>query len=73
MSRKEWQRGFANIKKSKERVIIAAGKNKSRPSMRTNRTIITKKEKWERKQLNGYFKRQTGEISLKDMATLKKL
>ena len=29
-----------------------------------NRTIITRKQKWEEKQLYGYFKRQTSKISL---------
>ena len=29
---------------------------------RINRTTITRKQKWEEKQLNGYFKRQTSKI-----------
>ena len=31
--------------------------------MKINRVTITSKQKWEEKQLNGYFKRQTNEIS----------
>ena len=46
-------------KKSKERLITAT-KN-SADYIKINRTI-TGKKKWEKKQLYGYFKRQTDEI-----------
>ena len=49
------------IKKSLEKVITAA--SNSTDNMRTNRIKLTKKQKWEEKQVLGYFKRQTGEIS----------
>ena len=32
-------------------------------NIKTNRKTITSKQKWEEKQLYGYFKRQTEEIS----------
>ena len=37
----------------------------------TNRTKITRKEKWKEKQLRGHFKRQTSEISLEKTWTKK--
>ena len=47
------------IKKSKERLITAA--NNSTDNIRTNRTTTkTRKQKWEEKQLYGYFKWRTG-------------
>ena len=76
VSRNEAGRGFAsiedsvdtsirglkdNIKKSKERLITAAKNNKN--NKKINRTTVTRKQKWEEKQLSGYFKRQTSEIS----------
>ena len=46
-----------NIRKSKERLITAA--NSSIGNISTNRkTIKTRKEKWEEKQLHGYFKQK---------------
>ena len=55
------------IKKPKEILITAA--SNSTDNIRTNRTTIkTWKQKWEEKQLYGYFKRHTGKIShLKDL------
>ena len=50
-----------NIKKSKERLITATIKNTD--NIKINRTTITRKQKWEEKQLYGYFKRQTNENS----------
>ena len=52
---------FHDATKSKERVITAT-KNHS-DNTRTSRTIITRKQKWEEKQLYGYFMRQTCKIS----------
>ena len=49
-----------NIKKSKER-LIAATRN-STDNLIKERTI-TRKQKWEEKQLGVYFKRQIEEIS----------
>ena len=49
-----------NIKKSKERWITAVSNGIN--NIRTNWTI-TRKQKWEEKQLYGYFKQQTEEIS----------
>ena len=51
------------IKMSKERLITAA--NNSTDNIGVNKTIITRKQKWEEKQLYGYFKQQTDEISHK--------
>ena len=48
------------IKKSKERLIAATKNNTNRT--RINRTTISQKQKWEEKQLHGYFKQQTSEI-----------
>ena len=45
-------------KKSKERLITT-----TRNNTRINRTAITRKQKWEEKQMYGYFKRQTSKIS----------
>ena len=48
--------------KSTERLITAARNSKC--NIWTIRdTIKTRKQKWEEKQLNGYFKRQTAEIA----------
>ena len=49
------------IKKSQERLITATKKMIN--NTRFNRTTITRKQKWEEKQLYVYFKRQTSEIS----------
>ena len=49
------------IEKSKETFTIVT-RNDTNSTM-LNRTIISRKQKWEEKQLYGYFKRQTGEIS----------
>ena len=76
MSRKEEGRGVASIKdgvdtsirrledditKSKERLFTVTTNSTGR--VKINRTTITRKPKWEEKQLYGYFKRQTDEIS----------
>ena len=77
VSRKEGGRGLANIedcvettiqqledytKKSKDRLLMAA--NNSRCGIWTNRkTTKTRKQKWEEKQLYGYFKRQIEEVA----------
>ena len=75
--RKERVRGFASnedsvdaspegledyIKKSKE-IFIAATRNNSTGNIKIKRTTITKKQKWEEKQLYKSFKRQTNEMS----------
>ena len=49
------------VKKSKERLITAAGNSIN--NIQTNRTTKTRKQKWEENQMNGYFKQQTGEIA----------
>ena len=46
------------IKKNQESLFTA-----TRNNSRINRTTITRKQKWEEKQLYEYFKRQTSEIS----------
>ena len=78
MSRKEGRRGLANIEdsvdasiqrledyiqKRGERLISTIRNNTD--YTRTNRTEITRKQKWEEKQLNGCLKRLTGDISHK--------
>ena len=65
--------GFENYKKSKERPFKAT--RQSTDNICINRTKITRKQKWEEKQLYGYFKRQTYAISLEnlDMALKGKL
>ena len=79
-SRKEGRRALASIedyvdssiqrlekyiKKSKELLITAASISNS--NIMTNRkTTKPRKQKWEEKQLNRYFKRQTAEIALKN-------
>ena len=50
-----------NIKKRKGTTITATRNNTDNTNI--NRTKITRKQKWEEKQLYGYFKRQTSEIS----------
>ena len=50
-----------DIKMSKERLITATRNNTE--NKKINRKTITRKQKWEEKQLYGYFKRQTKEIS----------
>ena len=83
MSRKEGRRGLASIedcvgasqqglkkytKKSKERLITAACN--SNGNIKINRkSTKTIKQKWEEKQLYGYFKQQTREIAHKKIWT----
>ena len=50
-----------NIKKGKVRLITAT-RNRS-DHIKINRTVISRKQKWEEKHLYGFFKRQTDEIS----------
>ena len=45
----------------KEKLIIVTRNNTNNLSI--NRTTITRKQKWEEKQLYRYFKRQTSDIS----------
>ena len=52
-----------NIKMSKERLITMD--SNSTENIRIHRTTITREQKWEEKQLYGYFKQQTGKISHK--------
>ena len=54
-----YQEGY--IKKSKESLITATRYNINNP--RINRTIITRKHKWEEKQMYGYFKPRINEVS----------
>ena len=74
VSRKEGGRGLVNIEycldatiqevytqKSKER-LIAAARNSNCNTWTSRNTTKTRKQKWEEKQLYGYFKRQTTEI-----------
>ena len=49
------------IKKRRRRLITYTRNNTE--NTRINRTTITRKQKWEEKQLYGYFKRQTSKIS----------
>ena len=49
------------IKENKEEIITAL--SNSAVNIRINRKTITKKQKWEEKQLYGYFVRQTDEVS----------
>ena len=59
------------IKKTRGRLITATGNNTDNTGI--NWTTITRKQKWEEKQLYGYFKRQTSEIShLKTWTWLRK-
>ena len=58
------------INKSKKRWITAASNRIDKVS--TNRTTKTRKQKWEGKQLYGYFKRQTDEITHKKTGTLQR-
>ena len=74
--RKEEERGYASIKKSvdtsirliedyikkRQEALITAAKNNS-DTVRKNRRTITRKQKWQEKQLHGYFNRKIGEIS----------
>ena len=74
--RKEGGRGFTNIQdnvnasilrlkdyinKCRRRLVTAIRNNTDNPIIK--RTEITRKQKWEVKQLYGHFKRQTYEIS----------
>ncbi len=71
-SRKEGGRGFASIDALIQRLedyiekrrgrLITATKNNT-DNTRNNRTEITRKQKWEEKQLYGHFKRQTSKNS----------
>ena len=54
-------RRIENIKKNKERLITTT--RNSTDNIKINGTTITSKQKWGEKQLYGYFKRQTDEIS----------
>ena len=58
-------RGFKedNLRKSKVRQITAC--SNSTDNKKINRPTIIKKQKLEEKQLYGYFKQQTGKISLR--------
>ena len=63
-------------KTSLQRLIAAAGNgNINRNNLKTNIKTSTKKfrkQKWEEKQLHGYFKRQTKEIAQVGMDLAKK-
>ena len=48
-------------KKSREKLITET--NKSTGNIMVNRRTIIREQKWKEKQLYGYFKRQTSEIS----------
>ena len=76
VSVKEWERGFASnkdsvdasirghenyIKKRKEGLITAG--TTSTDNIKTNKPTINEKQKWDEKQLYGYFKQQICEIS----------
>ena len=50
---------YNDIKKYRGRLITATRNNAS-----IKRTKISRKQKWEEKQLNGHFKWQTSEVSL---------
>ena len=51
------------IKKNKGLITAA---NTITNNIRINRTTVTREQKWEEKQLHGYFKQQTGDISHKE-------
>ena len=82
MPRKEGGRGVASIEDSVDTSIqqlkdyiqkcggrlITATRNNT-DNMRTNRTTITRKEKWVEKQLYGHFKQQVSNISHKKIWT----
>ena len=85
MTRKEEGRGLTIIedsldassrvlkdyfKKSKERLITVT--RNGTDNIMINRTIITRKQKWEEKQLYGYLKQETGKISHKMCMLLRK-
>ena len=59
-----------HIKKNKEWLTTAAINSIDNINTDRNATI-TKKQKWEWKQLHGYFKRQTGEIAKKKQQHMK--
>ena len=76
VSRNEGRRGFVSMEDSVYtsiqrleecienrggRLLTATGNNTD--NTRTKRTEITCKQKWKEKQLCGYFKRQTSDIS----------
>ena len=79
VSRKEGRRGLASIeysidtttqrlpKKSKERLITAirnnTSVNRTKKQKKTNKKQTKLEQNWEEKQLYGYFKRQTSDIS----------
>ena len=67
VSKIERGRGIVTIENSVDTSIGGLEDNieKSKERQRTNRTAKTGKQKLEEKQLYGYFKRQTGEISHK--------
>ena len=74
VSRKEGGRGLASTDASLQRLedyiqkrggsLIAAIRNNI-DNMKTNRTTINRKQKWEEKQLYGRFKRVISNISYK--------
>ena len=53
-----------NIKMSEERIITAIRNSTDSIMINRTTTTTTRKQKWETKQLYGYFKRQTDDISL---------
>ena len=85
MSRKEGGRGVASIENSVDisiqrlevyiekcrgRLITATRNNTD--NTRIKRTKLTRKQKWEEKQVYGHFKRQTSEISHEKTRTLQR-
>ena len=61
-------RGLENYNEKREKRLISVTIS-STDNVRTNQTKITKKQKWEEKQLYGYFKQQTVEISHEKICT----
>ena len=77
VSRKEGEWGFASIQDNVDTAIqrledyiekhggkLTTATREDTDNTSINRTKITRKQKWEEKQLDELFKRQTGEISL---------
>ena len=58
-----WMRRLEDYIK-KRRVILMTATRNNTDNTSTNRAKITRKQKWEEKQLYGNFKRQTIQISL---------
>ena len=61
LSMHEYNESKTTLKKRKGKLITSTRNNTDNTNI--NRTKITRKQKWEEKQLYRHFKRQTSEIS----------